>query len=102
MHLTPQAKKLVLVLMTSASVTGAKEAEIVKILDQVSFIHYLVQFQKDRDKDVLALFDFKSKVNAMTPAYVAQLDLKVQKTNVNAQKIDKSLLKTYGIVIVAF
>ena len=38
----------------------------------------------------------------MTPAYAAQLNLKMQKTNVSAQKIDGSLLQTYGIVIAAF
>ena len=43
-----------------------------------------MQFQKDKGKDFLALLKFKSKVNAMTPAYTAQLDLKVQKINVSA------------------
>ena len=38
----------------------------------------------------------------MTPAYAAQLGLKVQMTNVSAQNIDRSLLATYGIVIAAF
>ena len=48
------------------------------------------------------MLNFKSKVNAMSPAYIAQLDLKVQKINVNAHIIDKSLPKIYGIVIAAF
>ena len=38
----------------------------------------------------------------MTPVYAAHLGLKVQKTDVGAQKIDKSFLKTYGMVIIAF
>ena len=38
----------------------------------------------------------------MTPAYTAQLGLKVQKTNIGAQKIDGSSLKTHGIVIATF
>ena len=38
----------------------------------------------------------------MTPAYAAHLSLKVRVTDINAQKIDGSLLATYGIVIVAF
>ena len=33
---------------------------------------------------------------------MAQLGLKVQKRNVGAQKIDGSLLATYGIIIAAF
>ena len=38
----------------------------------------------------------------MTLAYIAQLGFKVQKTDVNAQKIDEFLLKIYSIAIVAF
>ena len=38
----------------------------------------------------------------MTPAYAAQLGLKVRKTNVSAQKIDGSLLATYNMIITAF
>ena len=70
-----------------------------KALNRVSCICYLVQSQKDKNKDILALLDSGSKVNMMTPAYIAQLGLKAQSTNVNAQKIDRSSLKTYGIVI---
>ena len=43
-----------------------------------------------------------SKMNAITLAYTAQLGIKVRKTNIGAQKINKSLLKTYSIVIAAF
>lgn len=38
----------------------------------------------------------------MTPAYIVKLDLTTQKTNVGAQKIDDSLLKTYDIVLARF
>ena len=38
----------------------------------------------------------------MTPAYTAQLGLKVQKTNLDTRKIDKFLLKIYKMVISAF
>ena len=57
---------------------------------------------KDKSKDILALLDSGSKVNAMTPAYTAWLGLNVQKTDIGAQKIDKSTLATYGMVIAAF
>ena len=73
-----------------------------RVLDWVPCIHYYVQFQKDKNKDVLALLDSRSKVNAMTPAYVAQLGLKVRNTNVDTQKIDKSSLVIYSMVIPAF
>ena len=91
--------------MVSASFTlmsDAKEALKVRLLDQVPYICYPVQFRKDNGKNVLALLNSESEVNAMTPAYAAQLDLKVRRTNVNAQKIDGSLQATYGIVIAAF
>ena len=48
------------------------------------------------------MIDFRSKVNTMTPAYTTQLALKIQKTNIGAQKIDNSSLETYSIVIAAF
>ena len=38
----------------------------------------------------------------MTPAYAKQLGLRIRKTNVGAQKINGSLLATYGMVIAAF
>ena len=64
-------------------------------------IHYLVQFQKDK-VDIWALIDFDSNVNLMTPAYTTKLGLKIQSTNVKAQKIDSSLLKTFAMVITNF
>ena len=98
-----KAKKLVLVLATFMSVTGAsKEAPKVRVLDKISFICYLVQFRKDKGKDVLALLNSGSKVDAMTPAYGAHLGLKMRMTNVNAQKIDGFSLATHGMVIAAF
>ena len=66
------------------------------------YICHPVQFKKDKNKDMLALLDSGSKVNTMTLAYIAQLGLKVQKTNFGVQKIDKSFLATYSIVIATF
>ena len=102
MHQASQAKKLVSVLTTLMLVTGAKKAQKIRVLDQVSCIHYSVQFQKNKDRDVLVLLNSKNKINAMTLAYTGQLGFKVQKTNIGAQKIDKSLLTTYGMGIAAF
>ena len=72
--------------------TGAKEAQKVKVLDRFPCIFYPMQFRKDKSKNVLTLLDFESEVNAMTPSYSAQLGLKVQNTNIGAQKINWSLL----------
>ena len=41
-----------------------------------------MQFWKDKNKDFLALLDSESKLNGMTLAYAAKLDLKVQRTNI--------------------
>ena len=48
-----------------------------RVLDRVPCICYPVQFQKDKSRDVLALLNSRSKINAMTPAYTAQLGLKI-------------------------
>ena len=78
------------------------ETPKIRVLDNVSCIRYPVQFRKDKGNNVLALLNFKSEVNAMTLAYAAYLSLKVRMTNVNAQKIDRCLLATYGMIIAAF
>ena len=81
---------------------ASREAPNVRVLDKVSCICYPIQFHKDKDKDVLALLDSGSKVNTMTLVYAAYLGLKVRVTNVGAQKIDKSSLATYDMVIAIF
>ena len=84
--------------MTSAS----REAPKVRVLDKIPCICYSVQFRKDKGKDVLALLDSRSKVNAITSAYAAHSGLKVRVTDIGVQKIDGSSLATYSIVIAAF
>ena len=108
---TSKAKKPILVLATSASVNSAnKKTQVTQaiqeekevILDQVQFIHYSVQCWKDNKVTLQALIDSGSEFNTMTLAYAKKLGLQTQKTNIGAQKIDNSLLKTYGMVIAAF
>lgn len=48
------------------------------------------------------LIDSHSKINEMTPAFAAKLDLIPKTTKFNAQKIDSSLLETYNIISVRF
>ena len=88
-------KKLVSVLATSVPVTGGDK----KVVIRVPCIHYPVWFQK---KQVKALLDSSSKVNAMNPDYARKLRLKIRRTNVGAQKIDGSALETFGMVIADF
>ena len=96
-----KAKKLVLVLATIASVTGAIKGAPEVILDWVPSIHYPVQFRKDKEI-IRALINFGNKVNAMTPAYTKKLGFQTQKTYVGAQKIDGLSLNTFGMVIASF
>ena len=96
-----QAKKLVLILVIFASMTRIiKEAQEV-IFDCISYIHYSVQFRKDKST-IQTLFNSDSKVNAMTPAYATKLGLKVWKTDVGAQKIDGFLLAIHKMIITFF
>ena len=53
-------------------------------------------------KDVLALLNSGSKVNAMTLAYLAHLGFTARVTNVVMQRIDKFSLAIYDMVIAAF
>ena len=102
MHQT--SKKLVSVLAISVPVTDNRSEEVV--LERVPCIYYPVWFQEDQgqgnQKQIRALLDSGSKVNAMSPAYAKKLGLKTRKTNVRAQKIDGSALETFGMVIADF
>ena len=82
-------------------VTGAKETSKVTFLDQVSCMYYSVQFCKDK-KVIRALIDLGNKVNTMTLAYAKQLGLRIWKIDVGAQKIDRSLSKTFEMVTAGF
>ena len=84
--------------MTDASTDASK----MRVLDRVACIYYPVQFCMNKGKDILALLNSGSEVNAMTLAYTAYLSLIVTVTNVGAQKINRSSLATYGMVITAF
>ena len=103
-----KAKKLVLVSAISTLVTGAnKKAQVIQtthnvVLNWVLCIHYLEQFQQNKEATIWALINSTSGVNAMTPAYVKKLGLYAQRTNVKAEKIDKLSLNMFEIVIRGF
>ncbi len=69
-----------------------------KELEWVHCIWYPVTF-KDQTE---ALLDSGNGVNAMSQAFVHQLWLKIRKTNIWAQKIDDTTLKTSGMVVSIF
>ena len=72
MRQAPQDKKLVLVLATSTLVIDTnRKAQKMRVLDRVSYIYYPVQFEKDKNKDVLVLLDSRNKINVMILVYMA-------------------------------
>ena len=82
--------------------TGASKKAPKVILDQVPYMYYLVQFQKDKEATIWAVIDSGSKINTMTPVYANKLGLQTWKIDVRAQKIDESSLNIFGIVIAGF
>ena len=88
------SKKLVSVSATFVPMTGGD-----KKIVRVPYIYYPVRFQ---EKQVRALLNSDSKVNAMNPNYLQKLGLKIWKTNIGAQKIDGSALETFEIIIANF
>ena len=97
-----KVKKLVPALATFASVIEASKKDQEIILARVPCIYCPMQFQKDKRATIWVLINSSSKINALTPAYPKQLGLRVWKIDVRAQKIDGSLVKTFGMVIAGF
>ena len=93
-------KKLLLVLATSALMTHtSREASF----ERVPYIWYPIQFYRknneDKNKDVRALIDLGSKVNAMHPTYATKLSLRIGKIDVSTPKIDRFHLDTFEIIL---
>ena len=70
-------------------------------LAQVLCIRYPITFQK-KFMSVLALFNLGSEVNAIYLTLIQELGLSIRPTDVGAQKIDGTMLDTFGIVVTAF
>ena len=72
-------------------------------LERVPCIWYPVWFcrknDEDEDKNVIALIDSGSKVNAMHPTYATKLGFHIRKIDIGTQKIDGSYLDTFEMVI---
>ena len=51
---------------------------------------------------MLALFDLGNKINVIHLTFVEKLGFIIQSININAQKIDVTILETYEIIIVVF
>ena len=66
------AKKVVTVLATSTLMTDTRE----ETLERVFYIHYLVQFMKDKTQ-VQALINLGSEINAIHPSFAKPLGLPI-------------------------
>ena len=114
--------KLVSVLATSTPMTETKEEEVeaaesvrtVEVgkdnkksegeypnLARVPCIRYPITFRK-KSVSMSALLDSGSKVNAIHPTLARKLGLPIRPTDVGAQKIDGTMLNTFGMVVLAF
>ena len=51
---------------------------------------------------MLVLLDLDSEVNAIHPTFAWKLELLIKRTDVGAQKIDSTMLDTFGMVVAAF
>ena len=60
---------------------GTKEVYEMRVLDWVLYIHYLLQFQKNKEI-FKALINSSRKVNGIALAYARQLGFSNQKTDV--------------------
>ena len=94
-----KVKTLVLVLAVSMLITATGE----KALEYISSIYYLIRFKKNINKtQVQALIDSKSEVNTIYLSFAKQLGLLIRPINVEAQKIDSTMLDIHGIIVAAF
>ena len=79
------------------SMIGKKKEEK---LEQVPCIWYPVTFKdQDQTEDLL---DSGSNINVINLIYASQLGLKIWKINIEAQKIDVTILETYEMVVSTF
>lgn len=93
-----------LAIPTSAVYNFAPLLQVINTLltfDCVLCIYHLVRFKKDQ-ANIQALLDSGSEINTISLAYAAKLGFKDRLTNVDAQKIDGSILKMFEIVLVSF
>lgn len=68
-----------------------------KEVNKMPYIYYLVWFGSQ--ESVKDLFNSSSEFNAMSLGYAQKLGFRIRNTNVGAQKIDNSVLETFGMVI---
>ena len=70
-------------------------------LARVPCVRYPITFQK-KSVSMSVLFDSGSEVNVIQPTLARNLGLSIRPTDVVAQKIDGTMLDTFGMVVSAF
>ena len=117
--MSPEATKLVSVSATSTPVIETREEVVAEAVEstevgkdgveskgeypnlvRVPCIRYPINFRK-KSVSMSALFDSGSEVNAIHSALAWKLRLPVRLTDVEAQKIDGTMLDTFGMVVTA-
>lgn len=63
---------------------------------------YLIKFSNYPNFQIKTLFNLKNKLNAIYTNLALKLDLCVRKTNINTQKINRSYLNTFNMLIARF
>lgn len=96
-----KANKLAVVLVAFLLVIEANMEDILRLLEKILCIHYLLHFKKDL-YEIRALINLSSEVNTITPAYATKLGLKIRKTNIKIQKIDNSTFNIFEMVLTNF
>ena len=89
-----------LILTTSVPVTRASKEDDV-VLERVLYIYYLLHFWKNT-VEAKTLINSSNKVNIMIPAYASKLDLRGCHTNIGVQKINRSTLEIFEMVLTSF
>ena len=77
------------------------EDEYLENLVQLPCIQYPITFQK-KSMPVLVLFNLGSKVNTIYPTFFQELGLPIRPIDIEAQKIDDTMLDIFAIVVTAF
>lgn len=81
--------------------TGTGRDDVI-VLERVPYIYYPVEYRKGSKEVSRALIDSANEINAMTPFYTKQLDLKICQTTVRDQKIDDLSLESFRMIIAGF
>lgn len=98
----PETSKKPFLILTSFALMIEASNKDKKTLERVLYIHYLLDFRKDKKNKIQALINLSSKVNTIAPRYITKISLKVCHINIGAQKIDGSTIKMFEIVLANF